>query len=901
MSTNDVGGRKSPTDGGASSASTGSSGDDLPQWCERQRLNSDDRERLQTLNQVGPVTADRLAQEFASVAEIVRTALRAHDGPTWQCVDRDAALARFEAVDGFGHARAERLVETIVEEWTDAGEALRRERERGRLVTDGGQNTDRESDGGHRHALPDVEMLEPSEVEEKISSVDDPGSLQVLIDDERLCENRSEVIAAIEDRLASVQSNDQDGPEVEVRVAGETETLETNDTTWRVCGVSTGKTLARHDNREDAVAAYSRLSEHSDQTPILVKPGRIYGGHDDDDQDDNDPEVCTDGGVRRDTRAEQRRRVHRALGQLLDADRGPHRQTTVTAREVARHDGDLNPSTVGRWLSTLCGEDPFYDDESPSAVFDLELWSDTGARRRWMVSDRLPDGTVDEFVLELELNDTGTTAEVMTDGGVESPFPATGTVVPEPTGHRASFDCATEYFSEADEDYLYRAVSAAANEYGIGTEVRVRFTGSEWTCNGFELLGPVDEAPDDVQRLNDVRRMLDTSRWPSLTPEQVDRIEDAFGTVDSVAREVRTEDDIDRGEGVETDGGTKADSDHPDRECADCGVALEPVDTGENYLIYDPDSNTILAGPFDTRKEAREVTGDSGERVVVPSDLYRVLHESGEIVAWADSGPDARAAYSDADGSVEMLKPGETPNGYVVPWNEQCPECGRASTLTVDIGFEGPVSDVPVGELEGQRLADEHRTVSWLFHTPGFSPTECPRWWRWACDRVTELWDECCDRSSVSQPECHECGSKEWKRDDDGWFCSRCDARPDPRSRWEAIEESHEQILDDVRDGAGSDDDSEVDKELEYRLRKLNGIGRAGASDLVKEFDSERTLYVWAAEAKNNPTGRMESVDGWGTLRIRRVASKIYTTSLVGSPLPGKETATSNTTNGGER
>lgn len=384
---------------------------------------------------------------------------------------------------------------------------------------------------------------------------------------------------------------------------------------------------------------------------------------------DADSEVVADGGSRLNPRAEQRRRAHRALGELLDADHGSHRQTTVTSRQVAGRDERLNASTAGRWLSTLCGDDPFYDDEPPSAVFDIELWSKCGRRRKWTVSDRLPDGTVDEFVLE---NNPESETEVVTDGG--------------------------------------------------------------------EVVANRD-----------------------------------------------------------------------DRECADCGVALEPVDTGENYLIYDPDSRTILAGPFDTRKEAREFSGDSGERVVVPSDLYRVLHESGEIVAWADSSPNARAAYSDADGCVELLNPGETLNGYVVPWNEQCPECGRASILTVDIGFEGPVSDVPVGELDGQRLADEHRTVSRLIHTPGFSPAECPLWWRWASDRVTELWDECCDRSSISQPECHECESKMWKRDDDGWFCAVCDARPDPRSRWQSIEESHEQILDDVRDGAGSDDDDRDD------------------------------------------------------------------------------------------
>jgi hypothetical protein len=209
------------------------------------RLNSDDRERLQTLDGVGPVTADRLAQEFGTVGEVVRTAPRAHDGPAWQCVDRGDALARFEAVDGVGHARAERLVETIVDEWTDAGDVI--------------QSTRVATDGGDR---------------------------------------RTEI----------------------------------------------------------------------------------------------------SGERRRDDHAEQRRRVHRALGELLDADHGPHREVTVTARQVASRDERLDASMAGRWLSTLCGEDARLDDEEASAVFDVNLWSGCRSRRKWTVSQRLPDGSVDAFV-----------------------------------------------------------------------------------------------------------------------------------------------------------------------------------------------------------------------------------------------------------------------------------------------------------------------------------------------------------------------------------------------------------------------------------------------------------------------------------------------------------------------
>ncbi len=738
------------------------------------QLNSDDRERLQTLDGVGPVTADRLAQEFRSIGEIIRTALEAYGGATWSRVDNDDdALARFERVDGVGHARAQSLAQTIVEELTDVGDVLRQERQCGRLVTDGGRDADDESDRGHRHALPDVEMLEPSEVEEKISSVDDPGSLNVLLDDERLCENRSEVIAAIEDRLAAVRS----------------------------------------------------------------------------DESDNDPEVRADGGVQRDTRAEQRRRVHRALGQLLEADHGPHRQTTVTSREIARRDSDLTPSAVGRWLSTLCGDDPFYGGERPSAVFDLELWSDTGARRRWMVSDRLPDGTVDEFVSESF--GSGPTAEVMTDGGMPAWHGTTfvsedpdSQLLPEIEDLNPEDDAAYATVQAGELVGVLSNIDRQCVELAIHEDSHSVLLGTHNHCDGRDGCDDCleDDSPDaDADPISPradsaliVSKMIHCGgcSWTSVhlrqllaAAEKCPRAELHIQIVGEQQPAVvgtpngawwclphfhpGREDDFDRGDGVETDGGVRVD--HPDRECADCGVAIQSVDTGENYLIYDPDSNTILAGPFDTRKEAREVSGDSGERVVVPSDLYRVLHESGEIVAWADSGPDARAAYSDADGCVELLKPGETPNGYVVPWDEQCPECGRASLLTVDIGVEGPVSDVPVGELEGERLADEHRTVSRLIHTPGFSPAERPLWWRWACDRVTELWDECCDRSSISQPECHECESKTWKRDDDGWFCAVCDARPDPRSRWQEIEESHEQILDDVRDGAGWDDDGDDD------------------------------------------------------------------------------------------
>ncbi len=82
---------------------------------------------------------------------------------------------------------------------------------------------------------------------------------------------------------------------------------------------------------------------------------------------------------------------------------------------------------------------------------------------------------------------------VATDGGV-SPFPATGIVVPQGTGYDATFDCSTEHMTDTpDGDYLHAAAAAAANEYGVGTPVRVRFGGSE-TCNWFELLGPgIDE------------------------------------------------------------------------------------------------------------------------------------------------------------------------------------------------------------------------------------------------------------------------------------------------------------------------------------------------------------------------------------------------------------------------
>ena len=80
---------------------------------------------------------------------------------------------------------------------------------------------------------------------------------------------------------------------------------------------------------------------------------------------------------------------------------------------------------------------------------------------------------------------------------VESPFPVEGTVTPKESGYSASLPCASEYMTETESgtDYLQAAVDRAAREYGEGVEVRVRFTSGPagLGCEGFEVLGPVEE------------------------------------------------------------------------------------------------------------------------------------------------------------------------------------------------------------------------------------------------------------------------------------------------------------------------------------------------------------------------------------------------------------------------
>ncbi len=387
------------------------------------RLNSDDRERLQTLDGVGPVTADRLAQEFGTVGEIVRTALRAHDGPAWQCVDRGDALARFEAVDGVGHARADRLVETIVEEWTDVGEALRADRERGRLVTDGGDDT---VDGVVPERYDGLVLRTPlanGEIGDDEHYEITRASSAVFVEFDGDGDGVDRYAYPFEDLLLTawrVHNSDDDradggDDDPEVRAdSGRNRFEEMDDDELRVehDRLKLKVKGALRDERSDAPVPLGDSRGTLDEFRGLLNDlSRVSEVIDDRarrrDRDDDDPEIVTDGGSRRttivgerrsDVYGEQRRRVHRALGELLDADHGPHREVTVTARQVASRDERLDSSTAGRWLSTLCGENPRLDDEEASAVFDVNLWSGCRSRRKWTVSQRLPDGSVDAFV-----------------------------------------------------------------------------------------------------------------------------------------------------------------------------------------------------------------------------------------------------------------------------------------------------------------------------------------------------------------------------------------------------------------------------------------------------------------------------------------------------------------------
>lgn len=45
-------------------------------------------------------------------------------------------------------------------------------------------------------------------------------------------------------------------------------------------------------------------------------------------------------------------------------------------------------------------------------------------------------------------------------------------------------------------NYLQQAVDRAAREYGEGTTVRVRFTGGQHGCTGYQLLGKAENADE---------------------------------------------------------------------------------------------------------------------------------------------------------------------------------------------------------------------------------------------------------------------------------------------------------------------------------------------------------------------------------------------------------------------
>ena len=82
----------------------------------------------------------------------------------------------------------------------------------------------------------------------------------------------------------------------------------------------------------------------------------------------------------------------------------------------------------------------------------------------------------------------------------ETPFPVEGTITPTDYGYSASLPCELEWLTETASgmDFLLAAVDRSARQYGEGIEVRVRFTYDRFTesCDGYEMLGPINGQQD---------------------------------------------------------------------------------------------------------------------------------------------------------------------------------------------------------------------------------------------------------------------------------------------------------------------------------------------------------------------------------------------------------------------
>lgn len=115
--------------------------------------------------------------------------------------------------------------------------------------------------------------------------------------------------------------------------------------------------------------------------------------------------------------------------------------------------------------------------------------------------------------------------------------------------------------------------------------------------------------------------------------------------------------------------------------------------------------------------------------------------------------------------------------------------------------------------------------------------------------------------SESEQVQCKDCGDRPatTRRQDGSLVCDQCS---------------------DVDDDPFAPDGGTVPA-LEQRLQDLDGIGSVGAADLVDEFEDERELCEWAAEARDDPTGRLDDRRGWGALRITRVAAAIDDSTCV--------------------
>lgn len=108
-------------------------------------------------------------------------------------------------------------------------------------------------------------------------------------------------------------------------------------------------------------------------------------------------------------------------------------------------------------------------------------------------------GSVAQKQVETEVVSRDEFSEFTQGVSVDSPFPVEGTVTATNYGLSVTLPCDRAWVRETEHgDFVKRAAAKAEQEYGEGTEVRVRFTAdrSGDQCGDFELLGPAEDDSD---------------------------------------------------------------------------------------------------------------------------------------------------------------------------------------------------------------------------------------------------------------------------------------------------------------------------------------------------------------------------------------------------------------------